>query len=111
MKKINWGIIGLGEVAQKFSEGFSKISNAKLLAISSRNLKKLDVFSKKFFIEEKFSFQNYEDLISCEDRVKSLDPLKTVSNISRIFSLMSESETEESIRKSNNQRLLCQSQE
>jgi hypothetical protein len=39
-----------------------------------------------------------DDLISCDD------PLKTVSNISRIFSLMSESDTEEAIRKSNNQR-------
>jgi len=39
-----------------------------------------------------------DDLISC------YDPLKTVSNISRIFALMSESDTEESIRKSNNQR-------
>ena len=45
-----------------------------------------------------------DDLISCEDRVKNSDPLKTVSNISRIFALMSESDNEESIRKSNNQR-------
>ena len=45
-----------------------------------------------------------DDLISCDDPLKSSDPLKTVSNISRIFALMSESDTEESIRKSNNQR-------
>jgi len=33
------------------------------------------------------------------------DPFKTVSAISKIFSIMSDDDTEESIRKSNNQRL------
>lgn len=67
IKKINWGIIGLGEIAQKFSEGFSKISNAKLLAISSKSPEKLSRFKKTFSIKEKFSFNNYEDLISCKE--------------------------------------------
>ena len=35
MKKINWGIIGLGNIAQNFSEGFFYTNNSKLLAISS----------------------------------------------------------------------------
>ena len=40
----------------------------------------------------------FDDLISCDD------PLKTVSNISRIFALMSDETNEESIRKTNSQR-------
>jgi len=35
MKKINWGIIGLGNIAQSFSEGFIHANNSRLLAISS----------------------------------------------------------------------------
>ena len=67
MKKINWGIIGLGEIAQKFSEGFEEIQNARLLAISSKDSKKLNKFKKNFMIEEKYVFKNYEDLIFCKD--------------------------------------------
>ena len=29
MEKINWGIIGLGNIAQTFSEGFLNIKNAR----------------------------------------------------------------------------------
>ena len=41
MKKINWGIIGLGAIAQKFSEAFADTNNSKLLAVASNNYKKL----------------------------------------------------------------------
>ena len=34
MRKINWGIIGLGNIAHEFSKAFVHINNAKLLAIS-----------------------------------------------------------------------------
>ena len=42
MKKINWGIIGLGNIANKFSEGFLNSNKGKLLAISSQNKSKLE---------------------------------------------------------------------
>lgn len=45
-----------------------------------------------------------DDLISCSDLLRSSDPLKTVSNISRIIALIFEDKSEESIRKNNNQR-------
>ena len=67
MTKLNWGIIGLGSIAQKFSEAFAETSNSKLLAVASNNLQKLENFKKQFFIEEKFAYQNYEDLINCKD--------------------------------------------
>tara|TARA_B100000965_G_scaffold257019_1_gene216583 strand:- start:189 stop:1217 length:1029 start_codon:yes stop_codon:yes gene_type:complete len=67
MTKLNWGIIGLGAIAQKFSEAFTETSNSKLLAVGSHNSQKLDSFKKQFYIEEKFVFKNYEDLINCKD--------------------------------------------
>ncbi len=67
MKKINWGIIGLGNIAEKFAEGFNFSENANLLSISSYNEKKLKKFKKKFSLNEEYCFNNYEDLINCND--------------------------------------------
>ena len=67
MKKINWGIIGLGNIAHEFSKAFAETNNAKLLAISSKDENKLKKFRQQFNVESKFSFKNYQDLINCEE--------------------------------------------
>jgi len=56
MRKINWGIIGLGNIAKRFSDGFSYTSNSNLLAISSLNDFKFKYFKNKFLIDERFFF-------------------------------------------------------
>ena len=38
---VNWGIIGLGRIANDFASGFSDLKNAKLLGIASKTQKKL----------------------------------------------------------------------
>ena len=67
MKKINWGIVGLGNIAKSFSDGFLDTNKAKLLAISSLNIKKLEKFKNFFNINEKYIFRDYESLIRCND--------------------------------------------
>ena len=67
MNKINWGIIGLGNIAYSFSKGFKDVNNAKLLGIASNNNNKLEHFKKHFNIEEKYVFKNYEKLLDCKD--------------------------------------------
>ncbi len=67
MKKLNWGIIGLGKVAETFANGFSSSSNAKLLSVASKDKLKLEKFSSIFKIEKNFLFNNYEDLINCNE--------------------------------------------
>ena len=67
MKKINWGIIGLGDIAQKFSEGFIHTKNAKLLAVASKNPVKLEKFKRNFLIDNKFLFNSYDQIINCKD--------------------------------------------
>jgi predicted dehydrogenase len=67
MKKIKWGIIGLGNIARKFADGFKDVSNAELLAIASNNNENLNYFKKNYSIESKFCFNNYDDLINCVD--------------------------------------------
>lgn len=67
MEKVNWGIIGLGRIAEVFSNAFGEAENAQLLAVASREPKKLNHFKNHFNLESKFLFDNYEDLISCND--------------------------------------------
>ena len=63
MKEINWGVIGLGSIAEKFIEGFKNVENAKLKAIASKNSYKLNKFKKRFNLDENYCFSNYTDLI------------------------------------------------
>lgn len=65
MKKANWGIIGLGNIAQKFAEGFVGIENSCIKGIASSNLNRLSEFQKNFNINENYCFSNYQDLINC----------------------------------------------
>jgi scyllo-inositol 2-dehydrogenase (NADP+) len=67
MKKLNWGIIGLGRIAESFSKGFFEVNNAKLLSVASTDVTKLKKFKEIHNLEEKYLFRNYEDLISCKD--------------------------------------------
>tara|TARA_B100001564_G_scaffold313666_1_gene287308 strand:- start:416 stop:1450 length:1035 start_codon:yes stop_codon:yes gene_type:complete len=64
MKKINWGIIGLGNIANKFADGFSIIDNAAIKGIASLNEYNLQTFQKKFQINDEYCFNNYDNLIS-----------------------------------------------
>jgi len=67
MKKINWGIIGLGNIAQSFSDSFINVNNSRLLAVSSRDSKKLERFKNKFNIHKNYVFSDYEEILDCKD--------------------------------------------
>ena len=64
---IKWGIIGLGNMAQKFASSIIETDNAKLVAISSLNSEKLKTFKNNFQIDKKFVFNNYNDLVKCDE--------------------------------------------
>ena len=66
-QNINWGIIGLGNIALRFAEAFQDTKNSKLKAISSKNPDKMKIFQKKYNINEKYCFNEYEQLLRCED--------------------------------------------
>ena len=67
MKKVNWGIIGLGNIANKFADGFKNSENAKLIGISSRNINKLKKFKEEFKIKENYCFDDYKNLLKCNE--------------------------------------------
>lgn len=62
-KHINWGIIGLGKIANKFARDIKHASNAKLFAVASRSQEKADAFAKEHGAVH--AFGSYEDLLNC----------------------------------------------
>ena len=63
MSTINWGIIGLGNIAYKFASAFDEVKNSKLVSIASKNNEKLEKFQKKFNIDKNFCFNEYEKVL------------------------------------------------
>ena len=63
MKKVNWGIIGLGAIASQFANEFKFSKNAKLLGIASKNLDKIKRFKENYNVSGDYCFNDYEGLI------------------------------------------------
>jgi predicted dehydrogenase len=59
-KKINWGIIGLGKIANKFAADLQLSDNSMLYAVASRNPEKAAIFSEQHH-SSKF-YASYEEL-------------------------------------------------
>lgn len=49
-KKIRWGIIGTGNIANSFAEGLASAENAEITAVASRTLAAADSFGDKYGI-------------------------------------------------------------
>lgn len=62
MKNIKWGIIGLGNIAQKFAKDIATIPDADLYAVASRSTEKSAQFAKEFHAEK--SYGSYQDLVN-----------------------------------------------
>jgi predicted dehydrogenase len=59
-KKINWGIIGLGKIANKFAKDLLTIEDAQLYAVASRTQEKANEFASTHNAIK--AYNNYEDL-------------------------------------------------
>jgi len=64
-KVYNWGIIGLGHIAEKFAADIGVIPNAKLHAVASRTAEKALAFGNKY--NAIHTFGSYEELMACPD--------------------------------------------
>jgi predicted dehydrogenase len=60
-KKIKWGIIGLGKIAQKFVNDLKLIDNVELEAVASRDLTKAEAFAKTY--DAKKFYGSYDTLL------------------------------------------------
>ena len=64
---INWGILGLGNVASGFADAFKSASNAVLKGISSKNSNKINLFREKYNIDQNYCFDDYDNLLKCDE--------------------------------------------
>jgi len=64
---INWGIIGLGNMANKFADAIQEVYNAKLISIASKSKQKLKEFGNKFNIESSNQFNDYDEIIKSKN--------------------------------------------
>ncbi|MFI1742993.1 Gfo/Idh/MocA family protein [Thalassobellus sediminis] len=60
LKKIKWGIIGLGRIANEFATDLLTIKDAELYAVASRNQEKADDFANKYGASK--AYDSYEAL-------------------------------------------------
>ncbi|MBN2347749.1 MAG: Gfo/Idh/MocA family oxidoreductase [Bacteroidales bacterium] len=65
MKNYNWGIIGLGNIANTFARGLSFIPNARVFAVASRSLEKAISFAQKY--DAPFAYGSYEEMMQNPD--------------------------------------------
>ena len=59
-KIITWGIIGLGQIANKFATDLATIENAELVAVASRSQENANAFAKEYSVEK--AYNSYEAL-------------------------------------------------
>ncbi|HHX62047.1 MAG TPA: Gfo/Idh/MocA family oxidoreductase [Epulopiscium sp.] len=64
-RKIRFGIIGAGRIAQKFAKGIGFVEDAQLVAIASRSLESANTFGDLFSIEKRYG--SYEELAKDAD--------------------------------------------
>tara|TARA_Y100000591_G_scaffold333189_1_gene374463 strand:+ start:265 stop:1293 length:1029 start_codon:yes stop_codon:yes gene_type:complete len=63
MSIINWGIIGLGNIAYKFASAFEDVSNSKIVSVASKDPEKLSTFQKQFKISVENCYDSYEKVL------------------------------------------------
>ncbi|WP_242206140.1 Gfo/Idh/MocA family protein [Aestuariivivens insulae] len=61
-KTINWGIIGLGNIANKFAQDVLTVTDAKLYAVASRSQEKANAFAKTYNALK--AYNSYEALVN-----------------------------------------------
>ncbi|MBV7390085.1 MULTISPECIES: Gfo/Idh/MocA family protein [Enterococcus] len=64
MSKIQWGIIGLGGIANDFAESFHQ-EDSQLTACASRSLDKAEAFAKKYNLSK--AYGSYDELLADPD--------------------------------------------
>lgn len=60
MKKINWGILSTGNIAESFTEDIKHVPDAEVVAVGSRNRDTAEAFGKKYNIPNRHS--SYQSL-------------------------------------------------
>lgn len=64
MKKYQWGIIGLGNIAHEFAEHFDQ-ETSELAAVASRTMDKAETFAQRYHVPKAYS--NYQEMLNDQE--------------------------------------------
>lgn len=59
-KKIGWGIVGPGKIANSFARDLNLVDSGELVAVASRSLEKAEAFAKEY--GARFTYGSYDEL-------------------------------------------------
>lgn len=65
MLTIKWGIIGIGKIADKFTQDLATVEGCELYAVASTNLDRAKAFAEKH--NAAFAFGSYEEIFNAPD--------------------------------------------
>lgn len=65
MSVIKWGIIGIGNIAEKFTQDLETVAGCKLYAVASTNLERAQAFAVKHNAD--FAYGSYEEIFNAPD--------------------------------------------
>ncbi len=94
---INWGIIGLGNMAQNFASAITETNNSSLVGIASHDKNRIKDFLNKFNYKNINTYNNYEDII----KDKSINAIYIATLNNTHFDLIKKCSE-------NNKNILCE---
>ncbi|MDR1631470.1 MAG: Gfo/Idh/MocA family oxidoreductase [Dysgonamonadaceae bacterium] len=83
-KTYKWGIIGPGNIANKFTEGLQILPNVEKYAVASRSLEKAETFKTKYGFEK--AFGSYEEML--KDPALDVVYIATTNNLHFTHTMM-----------------------
>ena len=66
MKKVRWGIIGPGSIANNFADALKQSYSGELTAIASLNDQRRNNFGEKFNVQNELRFDDYDSLLNSD---------------------------------------------
>lgn len=63
--KVRWGILGPGNIANRFAEGIRAVPDAELLAVASRDIARANAFADRWSVARRYG--SYDDLVADAD--------------------------------------------
>ena len=60
---IKWGIIGLGNMGQKFASAIKETSNSKIISVASLDKNKIKNFKDNYNLNKVIVYNNYDEII------------------------------------------------
>ena len=73
-----WGIIGLGNMGQKFASAIIETDNSKLISVASKDKNKLKSFRNNFKFKDLVAYNDYDEII--KDKNISAIYIATLNN-------------------------------